>query len=442
MALGLGQMLGGMMLGQMTGLLGDNKPKDQQTTQVANNTTQQGFGGFGGILNNVSNQMFQGMSQEQVARLGQGFNSMTLRPDKGLHAAFQGTIDNASVTKGRNSAIAVLRKQGKNAIADMLQTGGIDVKTAMQYAIEDDGNGDAKAMLKILRADPKNLEAMDLADILEADPSMNTEVWKSYMALTGLDGENETSEYALGVSEIMTHQGEDENEGRHYMIQTNKATGDTKKVWLDSYGETLKQKDFREQEVKKLVKDEEKATLMGNDAYDRSRDLRNQVQQFEQALSLVEDGALSGWLNQKLPAINDRTALLRGIQNDLGISVINSATFGALSEREMQMAMATNLDLNLPPKELREMIIEQIRVRTKLAQEFESRARSILVDGDGKWSSYVKYELAETKKHDAVVWEKLKPSEIEDLLKVGITRDKYMDKDYTWRRKFFDGRAK
>ena len=73
MALGLGQLLGGVMLGQMTGLLGDNKKPEQQAMPQANNT-QQGFGCFGGIVSNVSNQMFKGMSQEQVARLGQGFN--------------------------------------------------------------------------------------------------------------------------------------------------------------------------------------------------------------------------------------------------------------------------------------------------------------------------------------------------------------------------------
>ena len=472
MALGIGQMLGGLMIGQMSGLLGDQKPKEQPQmnggathtmpdgtvmpgathggmTQQATNTQQQGFGGFGGMVSNISNQMFKGMSQEQVARLGQGFNSMTLRPDQGLHNAFQSRIDNATVVKGRKNAIAVLRKQGKNNIADMLETGGIDVKTAMSYALADVGKTDYKATLKILRSDPENAQAMDLADILEANPSMNKEIMESYLSITGLDGNGDSAEYALGLSEIMTHQGKndvDENgksrEGQHYQIQTNKGSGDNTKVWLDSYGETLAQKDERIAAAKEIARDETKAMEMGEAAQVQAQDYFSQVQMFEEALTLIDDGALTGYIQQKLPAINDRTALLRGIQNKLGISVINSATFGALSEREMQMAMATNLDLNLPPAKLREMVLEQIRVRRKLAMEYNDQALMLLTEGDGKYSTFAINMAKRQKKHNAVIWEKLDQGEIESLLKAGYDREAYKDLNYEWRRDWFDKRSK
>ena len=340
MALGLGQILGGVMLGQMTGLLGDNKQPQQQAMPQANNT-QQGFGGFGGLVSNVSNQMFKGMSQEQVARLGQGFNSMTLRPDQGMHQAFQNRIDNATVAKGKQNAIAVLRKQNKNAIADMLEVDGISVKDAMAYAIEDSGKGDTKAMLKILRADPLNEEALDLADILEADPTMNDEVWKAYMAMTGLDGQGEGSEYALGISEIMT----DQETGQHYQIHTDKSgKNPPEKVYLDSYGETIIQKQEREKQAKLLERDELRASEMGEAAYNTAQDYFAQIDLFEQALVTLRPEnydsqkeykrALTGFIQSRLPSTNPNTSLLRGIQNQLGIRVINSATFGALSERE------------------------------------------------------------------------------------------------------------
>ena len=485
MALGIGQMLGGLMIGQMSGLLGEQKPEEQKQmqggfspidrgqmsggathtmpdgtvmpgathggmTQQATNTQQQGFGGFGGMVSNISNQMFKGMSQEQVARLGQGFNSMTLRPDQGLHNAFQSTIDNATVVKGRKNAIAVLRKQGKNNIADMLETGGIDVKTAMSYALADVGKTDYKATLKILRSDPKNAQAMDLADILEANPSMNKEIMESYLSITGLDGNGDGAEYALGLSEIMTHQGKDDvdeegrsREGQHYQIQTNKATGANTKVWLDSYGETLVQKDERIRLAKELERDETKAMEMGEAAQLEAQDYFSQVQMFEDALRYVdteEEGALSGWLVTNLPSVNPNTSLLRGIQNKLGISVINSATFGALSEREMEMAMRTNIDLNLPPAELIVMIKEQIRVRRKLAMEFNDKALSLLT-GDGKYSTFAVNMAKRQEKHNAVIWDKLNEAEIDSLLKAGIDKEKYKDKNYEWRAKWFDGRS-
>ena len=446
MALGLGQLLGGVMLGQMTGLLGDNKQPQQQAMPQANNT-QQGFGGFGGLVSNVSNQMFKGMSQEQVARLGQGFNSMTLRPDQGMHQAFQNRIDNATVAKGKQNAIAVLRKQGKNAIADMLEVDGISVKDAMAYAIEDMGKGDFKATLKILRSDPLNERALDLADILEADPTMNDEVWNAYMAITGLDGKGDATEYALGVSEILT----DQETGQHYQIQTNKATGKTTKVMLDSYGETNLQKDEREKQAKLLARDELKAAEMGEAAYDTAQDYFLQIDLFEQALATLrppsEYGseeefkqALTGVLNSRLPSTNPNTSLLRGIQNQLGIRVINSATFGALSEKEMKMAMSTNLDLNLPPEKLIEMINAQIRVRRKLAMEFSDQALMLLTGGDGKFSTFATEMLKRQEAHNKVIWGNLNQAEIDSLLQAGIDQLAYEEKDFEWRKAWFDAR--
>ena len=95
MSLGLGQILGMGLLSQFMGggkgLLNDKEP--QQPTQTASNNTNQGFGGVGGIVSGVSNQLFQGMSQEQVARLGIGFNSMRLEPDANLAKSFQVNLD-------------------------------------------------------------------------------------------------------------------------------------------------------------------------------------------------------------------------------------------------------------------------------------------------------------------------------------------------------------
>ena len=446
MALGLGQLLGGVMLGQMTGLLGDNKQPEQQAMPQANNT-QQGFGGFGGLVSNVSNQMFKGMSQEQVARLGQGFNSMTLRPDQGMHQAFQNRIDNATVAKGKQNAIAVLRKQGKNAIADMLEVDGISVKDAMAYALEDNGKGDTVAMLKILRSDPLNEEALDLADILEADPTMNDEVWKAYMAMTGLDGGTAASEYALGISEIMT----DQETGQHYQIHTDKSgREEPRKVYLDSYGETIIEKQEREKLAREIERDEVKAEKMGEAAYNTAQDYFAQIDLFEQALSTLRpenfnsqedyERALTGVIQNRLPSTNPNTSLLRGIQNQLGIRVINSATFGALSEREMEMAMRTNLDLTLPPDELVVMIKEQIRVRRKLAMEFSDQALMLLTGGDGRFSTFATEMLKRQEAHNKVIWSNLNQAELESLLKEGIDEDAYMDKSYEWRKNWFDAR--
>jgi len=65
---------------------------------------------------------------------------------------------------------------------------------------------------------------------------------------------------------------------------------------------------------------------------------------------------------------------LRSIAQQLGITVINSATFGALSEKELQLALDTNMNLSLDPDELRLQIIEKIEATQKLYLEMRKKA--------------------------------------------------------------------
>ena len=476
MAIGLGQMLIGGLLGNeigknggisglLGGLTGDNKGRvtdeEMATHQMPDGTTMPGAthpeGGYnqapqqqaqapqqqsGGFMSGINN-----LSQSQLAKLGMGFNSMRMHPDANLAASFQKTIDSSSINKSRGTLVKVLKKQGKNNIAQLLEIGAISVQEASKYSLEKGNSKDIAAVINYLKkpnADPEvQAKLHDLAEIVEADNSMSDEAFKIAMQLTGLDADGK--QYALGLSEIFTHQGKDlidgvSKEGQHYQIQTDKATGEREKVWLDSYGETILGKQERIAKQEALVKDKALAQEMGTQYYVKAQSYRQQVDQFERIISAVEDGALSGIIAKEFPAFDDSTAILQGLVNELGISVINSATFGALSEREMEMAMRTNINLNLPPKELREMAMEQIRARRKLAQEYEKMAKRAKFEGDGTWSSFVKLSMEETDRHDAVVWSELTENEIERLALKGYGRNEYMDFSYEQRRAIFDAR--
>lgn len=412
--------------------------KEQQPTQVASSGQNQGF--FGNMNN---------MNQAQWANTAIALNSMRLRPDPNLAAAMTKNIETFGRQRNTSATVEALKKMGLPNIAALVDTGALDVSTAMKYALDKNAtNIDTEAVVHYLR-NPKNenltevqvAQLSDLADQMELHPESVEDIMKAARDVQGIGGT------ALGIKTSMVFT--DQTDGRQYVIKTNPNTGDVTQEYIDgATGMTEQEKIEMEQDQKALQRDEDAAFRAGTDAYQQSRDLRNQVKEFELAMSYVEDGALSGWLQNKMYAMDDRTALLRGIQNKLGISVINSATFGALSEREMQMAMATNLNLSLPPDELRQMILEQIRVRTKLAREFEFQADLLLREG-GTYTDFIAKMLDLSKKNDAVVWEELTPEEIVSLSQVrsaehpnGIGREEYKDKDYNWRRKFFDLRNK
>ena len=129
MALGLGQILGGAILGG--GLLGGKDDEEQQ--------------GIMGGITNVSNSLFAGMSQEQVYRLGQGFNSMRLEPDQGMHASFENRIasirEGDAKTKQRNATVTALLgmksenyPNGRTDLAEMVKTGVLPAAEAIAMA--------------------------------------------------------------------------------------------------------------------------------------------------------------------------------------------------------------------------------------------------------------------------------------------------------------------
>jgi len=152
---GLGQMLIGGLIGSQLGkggLLGSddedktiksmgeyNQPQAQPQAQSQGGGV---FGGIGGMVSGISNQLFDGMSQEQVARLGMGFNSMRLNPSDNLAASFQTTI-NDSITKRKltektNATINYLQNavspqypNGRTDIIDMLTKGVISPTDAI-----------------------------------------------------------------------------------------------------------------------------------------------------------------------------------------------------------------------------------------------------------------------------------------------------------------------
>jgi len=129
MALGLGQILGGAILGG--GLLGGKDDEEQQ--------------GIMGGITNVSNSLFAGMSQEQVYRLGQGFNSMRLEPDQGMHTSFENRItalrEGDAKTRNRNATVTALLgmkseqyPNGRTDLAEMVKTGVLPPAEAIAMA--------------------------------------------------------------------------------------------------------------------------------------------------------------------------------------------------------------------------------------------------------------------------------------------------------------------
>ena len=139
MALGIGQLLLGGLIGSQLGkggLLGnDDEDKtikslgeyDQPQTTPTEQPSGGVFGGIGGMVSGISNQLFDGMSQEQVARLGMGFNSMRLNPSDNLAASFQTTINDSTTKRKLTQKTNATLNYLQNAVSPQYPNGRTDI---------------------------------------------------------------------------------------------------------------------------------------------------------------------------------------------------------------------------------------------------------------------------------------------------------------------------
>jgi hypothetical protein len=91
------------------------------------------------------------------------------------------------------------------------------------------------------------------------------------------------------------------------------------------------------------------------------------------ALDAVNEGAFTGLWSDYLPNVTKSSAQLYEARNRLGLDIIGSVTFGALSQGEMNLAMDTALPTDLSPALLKDYILRRISATEKMeAALFES----------------------------------------------------------------------
>lgn len=220
----------------------------------------------------------------------------------------------------------------------------------------------------------------DLARMVESQPSTARAVLEEYLKAEIRPGAG------LKTSAVMT----DPNSGEQYVVATDPNTGEVTRVNVPGATSlTPAQEQQMEIEGEIRLADREQAQNIGFDAFKRADQLGESIGSLYTAYNAIDEGAESGMFRNMLPAFDASTAQLRTVASQLGIDVINSATFGALSEKELQLALATELDLSLPPAELRKQVEARIRAKDKLRVELIKAARE-LTSGNMTYSQFIK----------------------------------------------------
>lgn len=99
------------------------------------------------------------------------------------------------------------------------------------------------------------------------------------------------------------------------------------------------------------------------------------IRNMTRAISAIDDGGRSGAIDKLMPNITEASAELANSLNGLGLNVVGSVTFGALSEGELKLAMDVAAPRDLDEVPLREWLVKRRDAQEKVATALEEQAR-------------------------------------------------------------------
>lgn len=283
--------------------------------------------------------------------------------------ALQDPVANAQIVAALNS----LRFQPDPNLTKAVQARAIGVQERRQQAQQ------ANRTVAYL----KNMGRPDLAELVEANPALAGEALKATMGI-GTD-QFATKGFAPQVDPVT---------GQLFGVQYDPNTGKYSRVDVPgAKGETPEEIATRQRVAELEGKDYQAAMTAGQEAFVAAERATGTIDTLRRALLALQDGGESGFVRQYLPTFNAATAALRQSATEMGIDLIQSATFGALSESELDLALSSTIDLSLPPAELRKLLEQKIELQQLLRNELMSKARQ-LSGGDVKYSTHIQqYEM-------------------------------------------------
>ena len=162
-------------------------------------------------------------------------------------------------------------------------------------------------------------------------------------------------------------------------------------------------------------------------AFDQVGKSRANIANLEEARRLVaEEGANTGFLADNFPNWKGSTIALNTVKNELGLDVVGSVTFGALSQGELTLALNTALPTNLSEDKLVDWIDRKITAQRKL-QDYLYGQAIYLADGDKTIGDWLRKQRTEKEERDRI--EAVRRQEGTDFDFTTMTADKIVDID-------------
>lgn len=126
---------------------------------------------------------------------------------------------------------------------------------------------------------------------------------------------------------------------------------------------------------------------LATDFFNESRTVRSNIRNLRDGIRAIDEGAKSGVVYNMIPDVTVASASLRNAMNNMGLDVVGSVTFGALSEGELRLAMDTAVPQGLEAPELRVWLSRKLEAQEKALEALEEAVQHF--DGGGTTAEWI-----------------------------------------------------
>jgi hypothetical protein len=142
------------------------------------------------------------------------------------------------------------------------------------------------------------------------------------------------------------------------------------------------EKTLRPTEETDYITEAERTKILGRESgklatesFSRAQKIGENIVNLEKVITLVDkEGASTGPLMSRLPSFRAASVELDNMQKQLGLEIISAVTFGALSEKELEVALSTALPTHLRGPELIQWSKDKVAAQKKLRDYLEEQA--------------------------------------------------------------------
>ena len=134
--------------------------------------------------------------------------------------------------------------------------------------------------------------------------------------------------------------------------------------------------------IAKQVSLAEDAAKISTESFQKIPGIEQNIQNLDEGIRLIDEGAETGTISRMLPSIRESSKRMDNLKNRLGLDVIASVTFGALSEQELKTAFDTALPTGLEGPALRKWLVERRDAQTKMINSLEEAAVFLSEEGN------------------------------------------------------------